>query len=59
MAGAVLIDQDQLRRTVARVAHEIVERHAEPERLALVGIHTRGVPLARRIAALIGEFAGT
>jgi pyrimidine operon attenuation protein/uracil phosphoribosyltransferase len=59
VAGAVLVDQDQLRRTVARIAHEIVERHADPDRLALVGIHTRGVPLARRIAALIGEFAGT
>ncbi len=45
-AGKVLVDQDQVRRTVARIAHEIVERHAEPDRLALVGIHTRGVPLA-------------
>ena len=44
MAGKVLVDADQVRRTVARIAHEIVERHADPRRLALVGIHTRGVP---------------
>ena len=59
MAGKTLVDQDQVRRTVARIAHEIVERHAEPDRLALVGIHTRGVPLAQRLARLIGEYAGT
>jgi pyrimidine operon attenuation protein/uracil phosphoribosyltransferase len=54
----VLVDEDQLRRTVARIAHEIVERHPDPSQLALVGIHTRGVPLAARLAELIGEFAG-
>ena len=57
-AGKVLVDHDQVRRTIARIAHEIVERHADPARLALVGIHTRGVPLAVRLAALISEFAG-
>ena len=55
----MLVDSDQLRRTVARIAHEIVERHGDPDHLALVGIHTRGVPLAARLARLIGEFAGT
>jgi pyrimidine operon attenuation protein / uracil phosphoribosyltransferase len=59
VAGKVLVDEDQVRRTVARIAHEIVERHADPGRLALIGIHTRGVPLAGRLAGLIGEFAGT
>jgi pyrimidine operon attenuation protein/uracil phosphoribosyltransferase len=54
----VLVDADQVRRTVARIAHEIVERHADPGRLALVGIHTRGVPLARRLAERIAAFAG-
>jgi len=58
VAGKVLVDSGQLHRTVARIAHEIVERHPEPKRLALVGIHTRGVPLAGRLARLIGEFAG-
>jgi pyrimidine operon attenuation protein/uracil phosphoribosyltransferase len=53
-----LVDEDQFRRTVARIAHEIVERHADPAHLALVGIHTRGVPIARRLVRLIGEFTG-
>ena len=51
----MLVDADQLRRTVARIAHEIVERHGDPDRLALVGIHTRGVPLAARLAQLIAS----
>ena len=55
----MLVDADQVRRTVARIGHEIVERHGDPDGLALVGIHTRGVPLAARLARLIGEFAGT
>ena len=59
MAAKVLVDADQVRRTIARIAHEIVERHPDPSRLALVGIHTRGVPLASRLAELIEEFAGT
>ena len=58
MAERVLVNADQLHRTVARIAHEIVERHGDPDRVALVGIHTRGVPLAARLARLIGEFAG-
>jgi pyrimidine operon attenuation protein/uracil phosphoribosyltransferase len=53
-----LVDADQLRRTVARMAHEILERHADPSQIALVGIHTRGVPLATRLARLIEEFSG-
>ncbi len=58
MSATVLVDGDQLRRTVARIAHEIVERHADPAAIALVGIHTRGVPLANRLAELIKSFAG-
>ncbi len=58
MPGKVVVDADQVRRTVARVAHEIVERHADPHAIALVGIHTRGVPLAVRLARMIGEFTG-
>lgn len=54
----MLIDSDQLRRTTARLAHEIVERHGELDRLALVGIHTRGVSLAGRLATLIEGFTG-
>lgn len=56
--GKVLIDADQCRRTVARIAHEIVEHHPDPSALALVGLHTRGVPLAERLRVLIEEFSG-
>ncbi len=57
--GKVLIDADQCRRTVARIAHEIVEHHPDPSALALVGLHTRGVPLAARLRGLIEEFSGS
>ena len=45
-------------RTLVRIAHEIVERNRGIEELALVGIRTRGVPIARRIARAIGEING-
>jgi pyrimidine operon attenuation protein/uracil phosphoribosyltransferase len=57
-AGKILLDADALRRTVSRIAHEIVERNPELERTALIGIHTRGVPLAQRLRRLITDFAG-
>jgi pyrimidine operon attenuation protein/uracil phosphoribosyltransferase len=57
-AGKLLLDGEALRRTIARIAHEIAERNPDLERLALVGIHTRGVPLAQRLRRLIVEFAG-
>jgi pyrimidine operon attenuation protein / uracil phosphoribosyltransferase len=57
-AGRILLDADALRRTVSRIAHEIVERNPELERTALVGIHTRGVPLAQRLRRLITDFGG-
>ena len=51
----VVLDGDDIRRTLVRIAHEIVERNAEPERLALVGIHRRGAILARRVHALVED----
>ena len=57
-SARVLLDADALSRTLARVAHEIVEGNPELERVALVGIHTRGVPLAQRLRRLIEEFSG-
>jgi pyrimidine operon attenuation protein / uracil phosphoribosyltransferase len=57
-AGKILLDADALRRTVSRIAHEIVERNPDLERTALIGIHTRGVPLAQRLRRLISDFAG-
>ncbi len=51
----VVLDRDDMRRTLVRIAHEIVERNAEPDRLALVGIHRRGAPLAARLRRLVGD----
>jgi pyrimidine operon attenuation protein / uracil phosphoribosyltransferase len=57
-AEKVLLDAEAIQRSLARIAHEIVEGNPELERLALIGIHTRGVPLAQRLRSLIGEFSG-
>ncbi len=54
----VVLDHDDLRRTLMRIAHEIVEKNPESKLLALVGIHTRGAVLARRLHALVGELTG-
>ncbi len=47
----VVMDGDRINRTLTRIAHEVVERNRGVGGLALVGIRTRGVPLARRLAA--------
>jgi pyrimidine operon attenuation protein/uracil phosphoribosyltransferase len=52
------MDAGRMARTLSRIAHEILERHPDVKRLALVGIHSRGVPLARRLARLLAETAG-
>jgi pyrimidine operon attenuation protein/uracil phosphoribosyltransferase len=54
----VLLDADALARTLARMAHELIEAHPDLDTLALVGVHTRGVPLAHRLRRLIEERAG-
>src|SRR6476646_5929001 len=56
--GKSLLDADGLGRTLSRIAHEIIEGNPSPDDLALVGIQTRGVPLARRLAQLIEERSG-
>jgi pyrimidine operon attenuation protein / uracil phosphoribosyltransferase len=53
----VVLDRDDLRRTLVRIAHEIIEKNPGSEALALVGIHTRGAVLARRLHALVGELS--
>jgi pyrimidine operon attenuation protein/uracil phosphoribosyltransferase len=55
--GTQLLDADAIARTLSRIAHEIIERNPELDRVALVGIHTRGVPLAHRLRRLIAERA--
>ena len=52
-----VLDSEDIRRTVVRIAHEIVERNAG-ERVAIVGIHRRGAVLAARIHGLLGELVG-
>jgi pyrimidine operon attenuation protein/uracil phosphoribosyltransferase len=54
----IVLDEDDVRRTLVRIAHEIVEKSArlpEPDPIAVVGIHRRGAILARRLQALLGE----
>jgi len=58
-AERVLLNEDDLQRTLRRIAHEIVEGHPDISALALVGIYTRGVTIAQRLRALIEQFAGT
>jgi pyrimidine operon attenuation protein/uracil phosphoribosyltransferase len=61
----VVLDRDDLRRTLRRIAHEIVEKNPSGDGqdrgagLALVGIHTRGAVLATRLHALVGELRGS
>ena len=61
MSERVVLDRDDLRRTLVRIAHEIIEKNpekAEGEGLAIVGIHTRGALIARRLHAQISELSG-
>jgi pyrimidine operon attenuation protein/uracil phosphoribosyltransferase len=53
-----LLDEAAIAKSLSRIAHEIVEGNPELDRVALVGIHTRGVPLAHRLRRLIDEFTG-
>ncbi|MAQ11959.1 MAG: bifunctional pyr operon transcriptional regulator/uracil phosphoribosyltransferase PyrR [Chloroflexota bacterium] len=53
-----IMSQEDVRRALTRVAHEILEHNRGAEDLVIVGIHTRGVYLARRIAANLAEFEG-
>ena len=54
----LVMDEDRIARTLTRIAHEIVERTRGVEELAFVGIRTRGVPIARRLAAKVTEISG-
>ena len=51
----VFLDSNEIQRTIARIAHEILERNTNPNGLALVGIRTRGVIIAERIRSKIQE----
>jgi pyrimidine operon attenuation protein/uracil phosphoribosyltransferase len=52
------MDADRIGRTLARIAHEILERNKGVDDLALIGVRSRGVPLAKRLARQIKEITG-
>jgi pyrimidine operon attenuation protein/uracil phosphoribosyltransferase len=52
----VVLSAEDIRRAVRRIAHEIIERNRGTEEVVLVGMRTRGVPLAHRLAAALEEF---
>lgn len=56
--SSVILDAEAIRRALTRIAHEILERTGGVEGVVLIGLHTRGVPLARRLSSFIQEFEG-
>src|SRR5687768_9928163 len=56
MSARVILGADEMRRALVRMAHEIIEQNGGVEDLMLVGLRTRGVPLARRIRLAIQSF---
>ena len=56
MPPKVVMTAEEMRRSLARMAHEIVERNKSTDNIILVGMRTRGVPLAKRLAANIASF---
>lgn len=55
---ATVMEPDDVRRALTRISHEIVERNRGTEDLVIVGIRTRGAPLADRVANYIAQFEG-
>ena len=53
-----ILQREEIRRALTRIAHEILERNDGARNLVFVGVHTRGVPLARRLSELIAQFEG-
>ena len=53
-----VMDADRIGRTLTRIAHEILERNRGAEELAFVGVRTRGVPIAKRLARRVEEISG-
>lgn len=58
MIKSRILDASQMARTISRIAHEIIERNQGAANLVLLGIRSRGVPLAKRIAARIHAIEG-
>ena len=56
--SVLVMDAAEIDRTLSRIAHEILERHSDRAKLSLVGIQTRGVPLAQRLARRLEKLSG-
>src|ERR1051326_7394677 len=56
--SAVVMDADRIARTLTRIAHEILERNKGVDDLALIGVRTRGVHIARRLGKILKEISG-
>ena len=57
-SGKIVLGEEEMRRSLVRIAHEIVERNGDARTLAIVGIHRRGALLAARLKALLDELLG-
>ncbi len=55
MTERLILDRDDVRRTLVRIAHEIVERNGGAGQIAIVGIHSRGAHMAKRVRTLVEE----
>jgi len=58
MLSNIIMTAEDIQRSLVRIAHEIIEHYLAGEQLLLIGLHTRGVPLARRLAAYIKDVQG-
>ena len=56
--GRRILTSDEMRRALVRISHEILERNGGADDLILMGLHTRGVPIAHRIAEFVKSFEG-
>ena len=53
-----VMDENEIRRALTRIAHEIIERNKGAQNLVIIGVQSRGVPMAKRLAKLISEIEG-
>jgi pyrimidine operon attenuation protein/uracil phosphoribosyltransferase len=58
MVERVLLSADEIRRAITRISHEIVERNKGAHDIVLIGVRSRGVPIANRLAGIISELEG-
>lgn len=58
MYSKILMSKEQMRRALIRISHEILEKNQGVDDMMLVGVHTRGVPIAKRVQTIIQGFEG-